>query len=180
VVAALEDRRSRRSRCLRGLVWAWLGLVGGASPSAAQHPFGQLGGGVASGARQVSQPADHGVFLTGGVALGLAFDAVMVRIEGRAFDTETEPLLTVGAAIAVSVVRTPGAQLYLLGGGGLGAFVEEGDPGDHVGIGAGVATSGPVGFYAELRYDHLIGTFTYSSRHRGLGSAVVGLRFGAL
>lgn len=158
--------------------WVLLGLSFVATPCVAQRPYAQIGGGLAAGARQVSQPSGSDFFVTGGLTLGLALRSFMVRVDGRAFDTETEPLLTVGVAIGVPLVRAASVEPYLLVGGGLGAFVEEGDPGEHVGVGVGVATRGPVGFYGEIRFDHLLGTFTYSERHRALGSAVVGIRLG--
>lgn len=182
-LASCRPRKSdvsvRPPRVPHGSARVLLGLVLSSTPGAAQHPYLQISGGVASGARVVSQSTGGDIFLNGGLSLGLALDRVMVRVDGRAFDTEAEPLLTVGVAIGVPLVRSQSGQLYVLGGAGLGAFVEEGDPGDHVGLGAGVTTAGPVGLFAEVRYDHLIGTFTYQSRHRGLASAVVGLRLGA-
>jgi hypothetical protein len=103
---------------------------------------------------------------------------VFVRADARAFDTEAEPLLTLGLAVGIPLLRAERAHLYVLGGAGAGYFMEEGDPGHHVGIGIGLTTSQLLGLYAELRYDYLVGTFTYDSRQRSLASLVAGVRVG--
>lgn len=146
---------------------------------AAQRPYLQLGGGAGLGAYTTDgSPSDHGLFPAGAFALGLEWPQVFVRADARAFDTEFEPLLTVGLAVGVPLLRSERGRLYVLGGAGAGYFVEEGDPGHPVGIGIGVTTSRLLGLYAELRYDYLLGTFTYDARRRSLASLVAGIRVG--
>jgi hypothetical protein len=145
---------------------------------AAQRPYVQLGGGAGIGAHYSSGSTDRGAFTAGAFGFGLEWPNLLVRADARAFDTEAEPLLTFGLAVGVPLLRSERAQLYFLGAAGGGLFVEEGDPGHHVGAGIGLTTSQSLGLYAELRYDYLVGTFTYASRRRGLASLVAGVRVG--
>lgn len=144
----------------------------------AQHPYFQLAGGGAIGARYASGSTRGGVFPAGAIAFGLEWRTAFVRVDARAFDTEAEPLLAFGVAVGLPLVRVPIGQAYLLGGAGAGLFVEEGDPGQHVGVGLGFTAGRPLGLYAELRHDYLVGDFTYAARRRGLTSLIAGVRIG--
>lgn len=163
----------RRSSAL-----ALAGVLISAGSAIAQQPYLQVGAGVGGGAHYVDASSDGGAFLVGAAALGLDLGRAGVRLDARAFDTESEPLLNVGLALSLDLIQSPVVDLYVLGAGGLGAFLEEGDPGSYVGLGAGTRTHGPVRVFAELRYDRLVGTFTYAERSRDLVSGVLGIRFG--
>ena len=145
----------------------------------AQRPYGQLGGGGGIGAQYSSGAASGAVFSAVALGFGLEWSKVFVRADARAFDTEAEPLVTLGLAVGISLLRSQSTHFYVLGAAGGGLFVAaEGDPGQHVGTGIGLTTGRPVGPYAELRYDYLVGTFTHASRDRSLVSLIVGVRIG--
>ena len=148
------------------------------TPGTAQRAFGQLGAGGGLGAEYASGAPGNGVFPAAAVGFGLAWSNVLVRADVRGFATKSEPLVTFGLAVGVPLVRSERARVYAFGAGGTGLFVEEGDPGHHVGAGVGLTTSHPTGVFVELRYDYLVGTFTYAQRQRSLGSLIAGLRFG--
>jgi hypothetical protein len=163
----------RRAACLT------IALLLAASTGAAQRPYLQLGGGAGLGAYpSEGYPVDRGLFTAGALAFGLEWPSLLVRADARAFDTDAEPLLTLGLAVGIPLLRSQRARLYLLAGAGAGYFMHEFDPGHHVGIGVGLTTSQPIGLYAELRCDYLVGTFTYDTRRRSLASLVAGVRVG--
>lgn len=156
-----------------------MALLLSTSIAAAQRPYLQVGAGAGLGAHTTDgSPADRGLFPAGALAFGLEWPKVFVRADARAFDTEFEPLLTVGLAVGMPLLRSDRARLYALGGAGAGYFMEEGDPGPHVSIGVGLTTNQLLGLFTELRYDYLVGTFTYDSRQRSLVSLVAGVRVG--
>lgn len=163
---------------LRATLCFAIALLLATTPATAQLPYVQLGGGGGIGAQYASGSTDRGAYAVGALGFGLEWPTVFVRADARAFDTEAEPLLTFGLTLGMPVLHAEHAQFYVLAGAGTGFFAEEGDPGHHVGTGIGLTTSRPVGLFAELRYDHLVGTFTYASRRRGVASLVAGVRIG--
>lgn len=162
----------------RAALCAVLALLLTPSLAGAQLPYVQLGGGGGVGAQYSSGSTDGGVYPVGALGFGLEWPGLFVRADARAFDTEAEPLLTFGLALGIPVLRAQHARFYVLAGAGSGFFAEEGDPGQHVGAGIGLTTGQPLGLYAELRYDYLVGTFTYASRTRSVASVVAGVRVG--
>lgn len=144
----------------------------------AQRPYIQLGGGLCLGAA-----TDHEGGVREGAALALGFQApgATVRLDARGFNTPDEHLLAVGIAGGITSPPSQALRFYLLGAGGGGVFVEEGDPANYVGAVFGLVAGKRPGITAELRYDYLLSDFTYNaSRSHHLVSATVGLRLGGL
>lgn len=146
--------------------------------SLAQRPYVQLGGALCLGAA-----TDHERGVREGAAFALGWQAprAAVRLDARGFDTPDEHLVAVGIAAGITAPPSRTPRFYLLGAGGGGVFVEEGDPANYVGAVVGLVAGKRPGITAELRYDYLFSDFTYNaSRSHHLISATVGLRFGGL
>jgi hypothetical protein len=149
-----------------------------APPVRAQGVFVQVAAGGATGADYTSGSSHPGALGTAMLGAGLQASVLGIRLDARVFDTEAEPLLLGSITATADLFRGQRHRGYVLATAGTGAFLEEGDPGHHAGIGAGVRTTGRPAAFVEFRLDRLLGTFTYASRQRMIASAMVGIRVG--